>query len=349
MGTAIARSESSGLNEAPILSRLFGVDERSLTVFRIGLATLILYDSLSRFLSLPGTAGTAPATPALVRALLIPLAVMLALGFRTRLTTIACWLIYAQGVRAGLLDAGGSVPYERFAITLALFWGMFLPLGNSFSSPFQERKNPPMFLSVASAGFILQVLLIYLSAGITKYPSEWLFERTALLDVLVHPGHGTEFGQALTQFPGLLEFLSVATVAIELFGPIVFLIPGRGIEKRREILVGVFVLFHIGLAATLTLGIFPLVMIAMWTAMLPSSLWARFGRSSSSDPAVVEIDRHFVTNALALSALILVIASNVVTWLWYPATGGAPGLIQTVARQLALYQQWTMFSVPSTL
>ena len=137
---------------------LFGCDLRTLALFRVSLALVLLADLINRswFLTAHYTdAGVLPrnelidwSSPwrfslhllngttffqALMFAIAILFALALLVGYRTRLATIVSWiLIVSLQTRNPIFNQGGDD-----LIALLLFWGMFLPLGARFS--FEER------------------------------------------------------------------------------------------------------------------------------------------------------------------------------------------------------------------
>lgn len=335
-----------------LLGSLFALDKRSLAVLRIGVALLLLYDSLTGYLGPEGPlAVSGDVTWDILRVALVPPAVMLLIGLKTRIATILCWLMYSYAIRTSFFTPGASVPLESYVLTLSLFWGMFLPLGATASVDSRRgtMSEPRRFLSVAGAGLMIQVFFMYFSSGVTKDLREWVVEQTALFDVLSNPRHGSELGQALTQYPEVLSALSIATVAVEILGPLLLFVPGKGLAFRRTALVAVFILFHVMLALLMEIGLFPYVMMVVWCAFLPPEFWRRWSSDSRPDDVTIEVDHNRWIALVAAAALVIIVASNVTTWAFYPADSGLPGTIQDVARYLTLYQQWTMYSVPSTL
>lgn len=338
-GTRTGQPGSTGRRA---LASLFGIDTRALTVVRIGLALIILTEAVVDPPALTGgVAGTA-------RLVVIPAALALLVGLGTRWATVITWLAYGLPLREALTQPGGTVHMGKYCLVLALFWCMFLPLGEHLSYDSRgERRRPVHFLSIASAGLLLQMFLIYFWAGVTKNVQEWVIDASALGTVLSHPDHGTALGQALTAIPAMLAVASVATVALEVFGAILLFAPLRGVETRRIFLSFIFIFFHAAMAVSMTLELFPYVMMVLWMVFLPPRVWNRLG--DPVGPVETTVDRSRVRRALAATALAYVWVSSVVTWLYFPANEGIPGVIQGIGRNLMLYQQWAMFSLPSSL
>jgi hypothetical protein len=95
------------------------------------------------------------------------------------------------------------------------------------------------------------------------------------------------------------------------------------------------------------IGRFPYVMMVVWTVFLPSAFWDWVTRRPR--PMEPFIDANRPRKVIASVALGYIFVSNLMTWLYYPARDGFPGLWQTIGRYFLLYQQWAMFSVPSSL
>lgn len=310
---------------------------------RIGLAAIALTEIVARP---PALAMNDPIT--LARILVIPAALALLIGYRTRLAAVATWITYALPLRADLLDPVASVHLGNYLLALCLFWCMFLPLGEHFAYDSRGSTSiPARVLSVASAGLLVQLFIIYFWAGATKDLQEWVLDATALQSVLGNPNYGSRLGEALTSFPTALAVASVATVALEILGSIFLFVPGRGLHLRRIILPLAFIFFHVGMALFMTLQIFPYVMMVVWLVFLPGSTWDRL--PGGSGPATDTVDGHRLRNVLAGTALSYIWVSSIVTRLYFPAQEGLPAFIQNVGRHLMLYQQWAMFSLPSSL
>lgn len=269
-----------------MIRSLFSIDTRSLAALRIGLASLILYRAITERApdSTPPPAGFFELLTAYAGALVVPFAVMLLLGYKTRLATVLTWLVYTIPIREDLLTSGSTVFLGNYILALMLFWGFFLPLGDTLSIDSRQRSasGPTRFLSIASGGILLQVFVIYFSAGITRDIGEWLFQADALETILGQTRFASELGRSMTEFPILLAALSIATIALELIGTVLLFVPGKSLEQRRVLVVIAFILFHAGMFFLMDIGIFPFVMMTVWLLFLPSSVWDRITRRRST-------------------------------------------------------------------
>jgi hypothetical protein len=327
-----------------ILASLFAIDARALAAMRIGLAGILLYDSIAS-LSDPGARTSVIYTSIAV----LPLALALLVGFKTRWVTVLSWLIYGIPIRQALIEPGVAIFLGKYVLALFLFWSIFLPLNARWSidrrAVGQERGK---ILSVASAGALLQIFFIYFFSGINKDFREWVLEPSAMKTVLGSTGFGNDLGRIVAQADTAMAAVSVLTIVLEVIGALLLFVPGRHSPRLRVILVGAFIAFHVGMAIFMNLGTFPFVMISVWLLFLPSSFWDRVTNEVTGDemPAT---DRNRVRNSVAAVALLYITVSNYITWAYFPATSGWAGEWQQVGVYLLLYQQWAMFSIPSTL
>lgn len=127
--------------------------------------------------------------------------------------------------------------------------------------------------------------------------------------------------------------------------------PGKTLATRRLVIMPVFVLFHIGIAALMGIGLFPYVMIVLWLLFLPSGfwdrVWAMFGSVRNGTKSMVDHNRwrNGLAGAIALAALL----SNVFTWISYPYNPGTFDAYQEIMQFLLIHQRWLMFNVPSMI
>lgn len=363
MNTSTSPEETAQPTRKPRLSQrdwkfletAFSIDTRALSVVRILLGALLLYQSV--FLEWSGPrdpAGTLGIVTEYSHIIILPFAVMLLLGYKSRLAVIVAWLVYSLPLRSALLG-GLEVPMGYSILNLALFWCMFLPLDRHLAVDTRSRNGPPVrFLSMASGALLFQIFIIYFSAGVVKHPVEWVVDATAMQSILSHPRYETTLGLALLGYPIVLSVMSVATYLLEIIGSLLVMLPRKGLAKRRMVLVPIFMVFHIGIAVFMGLPMFPYVMIALWLLYLPARFWDRVWGSLGA--AAVDVgsflDTHRWRNAIAGVAVALATMSNTITWAFYPRYGNMPVFFdwfQDFAIFLTLYQRWLMFNVPSLM
>lgn len=337
---------------------VFSLDYRSLAVFRIGLGTVILYDLLLLLPDLDaflGPNGTYPASlfthdphmlchwsfhalgplffVKLLFAFNAALAVCLILGYRTTAVTFLCWLFSIS-----LAHRNPLAMYlgRDYALILFLMWGMFLPLGRAFAVDALKNKTAAAgrVVSVASAGLILSLIMIYLLCGWLKTHPSWTKDLNALNYVFNNSDLATPLGTWLLRFPLLLKALAGLTVALERFGILLILFPLPN-ARFKGLLVLIFMLFHAALYATTIVEWFSLIMITAWAALIPSSWW------SKQYPAV-HVDQNIWRNAVAGLTLLLIILCN------YKNADGffhpqPKSIVFTAAQPLGLDFPWRLF------
>ncbi|WP_287517549.1 DCC1-like thiol-disulfide oxidoreductase family protein [Okeania sp. SIO2C2] len=286
-------------NLGATLEKLFGLDLRSLALFRIGLALIIITDLIIRAGDLTAhysDAGVLPRTllkeisnplywsinsisgAAFVQGLIFLfaglIAIALLVGYRTRLATIAMWafIISIHNRNPTLIFAGDDV------LRVLLFWSMFLPLGANYSIDSalnsSTEKLPKRICSAATFALMAQMVLIYAGSAAYKTKSElWWPDGDAVYYSLSFDGYATTFGQILLSFPQpILKLLTWAALWFEWLGPWMIFIP-FGITFFRSFAVVSFILLHITFGLCFTIGIFPFLSIVSWLALIPTPVW----------------------------------------------------------------------------
>jgi hypothetical protein len=194
-------------------------------------------------------------------------AVMMLIGYRTRLFTLLSWvMMLSLHNRNTLIMQGGDD-----LLRMVIFWCIFIPWGAAYSCDALVSKQaaPRTVLSVATIAYLLQLCYIYTGSALLK-GKEWHTDYTAMyyvygLDQIAYP-----VTQYLFYQPSVLKVMTMIAWYFELLVPLLFFIPFRHQWFR---LVGVISVcgFHGFNSATLLIGMFPLIGIATVLGMLPSS------------------------------------------------------------------------------
>jgi hypothetical protein len=177
---------------------VFGVDPRSLGLFRIGLASVLLWDLFDRSKSLPAhytEAGTLPvvALPLVtggaklsihtwlsgslaaqwaLMGLSFAAALALLVGFRSRAAAVVSWLLLGSlQVRNPLVSYEGA---DRL-LRIMLLWSALVPAGRCFSLDARRRGPEPerWLCTPATALFALQICALYWITGMGKTGEAW--------------------------------------------------------------------------------------------------------------------------------------------------------------------------------
>ncbi len=323
-------------NGETVWRRVFGLDVRSLAVLRIGLGLVLLGNlcdltpDIGAFFSdeglLPRTArmqlnasevATAPphwcslhmlSGATWCQELLIGAAIVLSgcvvLGYRTSWALFGSWiLLVGLQARNPLILIGGDD-----VLRCLLFWCLFLPLGACWSLDARRTGPPPQrtICNAASAALLIQLACIYVFSGLLKSDPPWRSEFTALYLALSGDHHTTRLGLALLDYPRLLQVLTLATLVLEMAGPLALFMPWRTARLRMAVIASFWGL-HLGILATMDVGIFSPICMVYWTALLPAAFWdspfLRNGLSRSCVPLVESEPTASAPTAGGLSVL----------------------------------------------
>lgn len=340
--------------------RAFGCDLRSLAALRIALGLLLLAGLALRLPEFHAHYTDAGAWPiaaarqdaprawslyflhgsAMSAAILFAIsalaAVALVAGWFTRTATIVSWvLLLSLQARNELMLNGGDV-----VLRLLLFWGALLPLGARWSMDARGRaETRGVVVSGATVGLLLQVALIYVFNALYKTSPAWHAGATAVEDALRLETYATPAGRWLLGYPAALQAGTRAVWWLELLGPALILIPWRTGAFRFAAFV-LFAGFHLGLYATLRIGLFPLICVAAWLPVLPSSFWDFFRRRTADEPVVLR--QPVAVHAAAAVAFAAVLVWNI---------GGMHGTkfapwFRNSVHAVRLEQKWQLFAPP---
>ncbi len=295
------------------LVELFGADLRSLAMFRMALALLVLADLASRATDLTAHYtdwGILPRWPLVeevlnrwqfslnlmngepfFQALLFGLAALAAVGllvgYRTRLMTVTVWvLVLSIQFRNPVVSTGGDV-----LLHILLFWAMFLPLGAYWSVDRALKSSPPRlsmrFLSFATAALFIQIACMYWFSAIMKTGREWRVDGTAIYYTLSIDRYTSPLGEYLLHFPELLKVLTFATIGLEAFGPFLLFCPFlTGLVRTGTVLA--FMSLHLGIWLAMDIGLFPWISALCMVCFLPTWFWNKAAKVPDAFPARFE-------------------------------------------------------------
>ncbi len=286
-------------NKSGRLNELFGFDLRSLALFRMGVALVVLADLIIRAGDLTAhysDYGILPReylinTPinrwywsihllsgqtfvqGLVFLLAGLMAIALLVGYRTRLATIATWAL--------VISLHNRHPHIIFAaddvLRALLFWAMFLPWGAAYSVDSAMNTStqplPKRFASIATFAFMVQQVLIYAGSAAFKAKSDVWHDGSAVYYALSFDQYATPIGQFfLDNLSWALAPFTIFALWFEFLGPFMIFIPVR-VTFFRCLAILLFIPLHIGFGLFFTLELFPFLSIASWLAFIPSTIW----------------------------------------------------------------------------
>jgi len=184
-------------------------------------------------------------------------------GYFSSVSCFVAWIVWTSILRRTEPAANAG----DYWMACLLYWGMFLPLGDMFSIDcLLQKKKTCATNSLASAAFLAQVLAVYVYAGISKLQGNWL-NGSALGYILSVHDHGTRVGELLNTSKLATSFLTTSTLVLEIVGPFLFLLCGN--RSVRRYIAFFFILFHIGIWITLSVGMFSPIGITAWLALTP--------------------------------------------------------------------------------
>ena len=294
-----------------VAERIFGIDVRSLALFRICLALIMIGDLLYRAQDLEAhytDAGVLPIAlvsvyqqqhwywsihtmhPALPLEILLFLtaglfALSLLVGYRTRTVSVICWLLLVSlQNRNTMVLTGGDTMLRALA-----FWAMFLPLGLRWSvDRALDKTDAPMperIFSVGTVALLVQIGSVYLFGALLKTGPTWRTDYTAIYYALSIDQFTTPLAKTLLHYPEMLKKLTFVAWYLELLAPLLVAVSAFS-GKFRTTVVLLFMGFHFSLGLCLELGLFPVIGAIAWVVLLPEWFWQGFFRLSAHLPRV---------------------------------------------------------------
>jgi hypothetical protein len=355
-------------------AQAFGIDLRALAAFRIalGLTLLGFVASLSLDFELLFTgegvlparavwpaAGTPLLEPSAVHAVvdspifvlsllaaMAAAAVFLAAGRYSRSAAFCLWLGMSFLVRRNPFVSNAS----HSMILFCLLWSLFLPLGAVGSLDRLRgrapRDLPQRLVSPATAGLVVQILFVYVTAALAKGGPEWHAEATALFIVAHEERYQTPFTPLLAALPApALAALTHAVWHLEALAPLLLVSPVFFPPVRIAATLLLMAL-HLGLGVFMRLGIFPWICLTYLLVLLPGAFWDRRVPGAAAAGAVAAPGRVSPgpRAARALAALLLALTLVSYVRLAPGLAGNAPAWMRQLAGELRIGQVFRLFS-----
>ena len=200
----------------------------------------------------------------------------LAFGWRTRLATFLSWLLILSlhNRNPFVLQGGDDL------LRILLFWGMFMPWGKRWSvdannsAVTDQKTGPEVYAGAAGAGYILLLFSVYFFSALMKTGAEWTSEYTALYYALSLDQIRLPLGDLLYPHFELMRSLTFVTWWAELLLPILLLLPTKSYLPRLVFIAGM-ALLHLGISASLYVGLFFVIGWVTLLGLLPPFIMDR--------------------------------------------------------------------------
>ena len=239
---------------------------------------------------LPHTLSGEPWAVALLFAATGAVALALLVGYRTRAVTLVSWLLLLSlhARNPMVLNAGDSL------LRMLLFWSVFLPLGARWSvdaarqadagvgtgsdadaaaesDAGSETAGPtgPAVATVATMAVLLQMLIMYVTNAVHKRGGDLWMSGDAVVYVMQADHFTYLLGNHIAEFHGLLRVLTVAWLALLFASPLLLLLTG----VPRAAIASLFVGMHLGMAVTMRIDLFPIVVVVGFVPFFQTAVW----------------------------------------------------------------------------
>ena len=338
---------------------IFRMDIRALSIFRIALALLIIYDLTTRLSDLNAHYTDSGILPRQVILNNNPLfqylyihffsgnagfeifvfiiayifAFLLLLGYKTRLATIISWyFLISLHARNHFILYGSDI-----LLRMILFWSMFLPLGLCYSIDNilnkTNKHESNLIFSGWTVGYIIQIAFVYFFTALLKSGAEWHKEGSAIYYALNLEIYARPLAESFLQLPGeYLKLLTSLVLWFEYLVPFLLLSPIFTNQLRTLAILGIVAL-HIGFNTFLDLGHFGICSVI---ALIPLLSIRTKANNIPKEPSL-----HIAEKIVVPLLIIYILALNIATV--------NPNLkmhksISFIAKYLQLDQSWGMFA-----
>jgi hypothetical protein len=189
----------------------------------------------------------------------------------------------------------------------------------------------------ATVALVLQVMAVYIGAGLSKWNASWLGGEAVRYALSVHD-HGTPLGMWLANADWLVAPMTWGVLATEIVAPLVFI----AWPAARPTIVAGFMLFHVMIWLTMSVGLFAPIGMVAWLPLLPGSLWGARGPRLTD---TVGRDCPSAAARWACAAATLLAAVSFVhdrtPWRARPL----PAPLRQAIHATSMTQEWGMFGV----
>jgi hypothetical protein len=275
---------------------------------------------------------------AAVWALSCVVAILLTVGWRTRLmSALAFLLVSGFSWRDPLILDGSDLVFRMVPLWLA-----FTAAGELWSIDSLRRKKPPTGRGWALPVRILelQVAWIYLATGLEKLAgTTWMDGTAGFYALQLEHTFGRPWARDVATNPLLSQVISWSTIAVELGFLALVAVPFR---LTRLVAAAAAAGMHIGILLLMNVGNFPVLMLSTCVLFLPPTWIRRLMRDGGSPGRAPTPAHRSWLRGIALVAVALFAFATAVP---PQANDLRPsGDVGKLARFLSLDQRWDMFS-----
>jgi len=312
--------------------KIYGLDLRSLGVFRIILGITLIYDLIfnkiiyynSLYDYTNGIMGKSYLNSEIYRESFLsflnsdyemPFVFVIALiiytlfisGYLYRVSSLLTLFFFAYISHKYFLTMTGADQI----ITALLVFSVFLPLDKVFSVKNLKTslKNNVEIRSIAVWGILIQISLIYFYNAINKTGISWLegnAVKIALADTITS---NMSYSKSAFYFSNLFSSITTyTTYAYELFFPLALFSPFKN-QKLRCFVSFFIILFHVSIQIFMDVGYFHMVYICIAFLMLPSIFWNKLS-SRKLSKETLNVQYPTIKRVIIISLIFLVIQRN---------------------------------------
>ncbi len=212
----------------------------------------------------------------------VAFAILFVLGYRTRLVgAVSLALLFSLHARNPAILNGGDRLFR-----LLLLVALLTPLGERWSIDALRRGHArATVVGMTTAALLVQPVVVFTQNAYLKREGDTWYSGDAVEIALANDAMTVHLGNVVTEYPGLLEPMTWVWVGL-LSGSAVFLLLTVGWLRTAFALIymGAF----LGMAVSMAVGLFPLVLIAAVLPFLTSPFWDALSRLSPG--------KHLVTD-----------------------------------------------------
>jgi len=199
-------------------------------------------------------------------------AVAFAAGYRSRTAAVVSWLLVVSlHARNPVVLNGGDSLLRR-----TLFWTVFLPTGARWSvdaavGRARRWTDGDRLAGPATAALVVQPVVVYATNAVVKLRGDAWPTGRAIHTVFGLSRFTTPVGEAVAGVNPLVAAAGWGWLALLVASPVLLVSGGR----IRTAFATALVAGHLGMLATMRLGLFPLIAVAALLPLFDTGIWNR--------------------------------------------------------------------------